>query len=226
MLGLTGPSARFDSEAQIVATPITILIVDDHAVVRQGISTFLKLDPGFRVVGEARDGSEAIRRARETRPDVVLMDLMMPQVDGLQATAAIRKELPDTEVIILTSFLVDGIVRQAMQAGAMSFLLKEAEADELLHAIRAAAAGQVQLSPQAAARLVQECKVANTSPTLSQRELDVLRLLASGQSNKEIAKSLTISETTVKAHVRSILSKLEVSSRVQATLHAIRHGLV
>jgi DNA-binding NarL/FixJ family response regulator len=210
----------------MISRPITILIVDDHPIVRRGISGLLDMDPDFLVVGEARDGSEAINCARETRPNVVLMDLMMPRVDGLKATAVIHKELPDTKVIVLTSFLVDGIVLQAMQAGAMSFLLKETEADELLRAIRAAAAGQTQLSPQAAAKLVQECKVANTNETLSQRELDVLRLLARGQSNKEIAISLTISETTAKAHVRSILGKLGVSSRVQATLHAIRYGLV
>jgi two-component system, NarL family, response regulator LiaR len=208
------------------SNPISILIVDDHAVVRQGIRSVLELDSGFQVVGEARDGSEAICRAREMRPDVVLMDLMMPGVDGLEATASIRKELPDTEVIVLTSFLMDGIVQNAMRAGAMSFLLKEAEADELLRAIRAAAAGQVQLSPKAAAKLAQEYKLSNTGQALSPRETEVLRLLALGQSNKQIAESLMISEATAKAHVRSILSKLGVASRVQATLYAIRSGIV
>jgi len=206
--------------------PITILIVDDHAVVRQGLRAFLELDSGFRVVGEACNGSEAISCAREKHPDVVLMDLVMPQVDGFEATAAIRKELPDTEVIALTSFLMDGVVQQAMQAGAMSFLLQEPEADEFLRAIRAAAAGQVQLSPKVAAKLVQEYKMVHTGQTLSQREIGVLRLVAAGQSNKEIAESLVISETTAKSHVRSILGKLGVSSRLPATLYAIRAGFV
>lgn len=208
------------------SAPISILIVDDHAVVRQGLRAFLELDPGFQVVGEAGDGSEAVRRAREKRPDVVLMDLVMPGVDGFEATVAIRKELPDTEVIALTSFLMDGVVQKAMQAGAMSFLLKEAEADELLRAIKAAAAGQVQLSPKVAAKLVQEYKQIHAEQTLSHREIDVLRLVAAGLSNKEIAESLVISETTAKSHVRSILGKLGVSSRLQATLYAMRAGIV
>jgi two-component system, NarL family, response regulator LiaR len=208
------------------SSPITILIADDHAVVRQGLRTFLELDSDFKVVGEARDGSEALARARETRPDVVLMDLKMPGVDGFEATAAIHKELPDTEVIVLTSYLTDGTVLLAMQAGAMSFLLKETEADELLRAVRAAAAGQVQLAPKAAARLVQDYKLVQAGEGLTQREIDVLRLLARGQSNKELAESLMISEPTAKAHIRSILSKLGVSSRLQATLYALRSGIV
>ena len=207
-------------------TPITILIADDHAVVRRGIRTILDLDPGFQVVGEARDGSEAISCARALRPDLVLMDLMMPGVNGFEATAAIHRELPDTKVVVLTGFLMDGYVARAMQAGAMSFLLKDTEADEFLQAIRAAAAGQVQFSPKVAAKLVKEYKQVHTGDSLSQRESDVLRLLSLGQSNKQIAESLKLSEATVKAHIRSILSKLGVSSRVQATVHAIRSGMV
>ena len=205
---------------------VTILIADDHAIVRQGIRIFLELDPGFHVVGEACDGADAIEQARALLPDVVLMDLVMPRVSGLEAIAIIRKELPDTEVIALTSFLEDGTVFQAMQAGAIGYLLKDAEAAELRQAIRAAAAGQVQLSPKAAAKLLQTFKPGQTHEALTPRENEVLRLLARGQSNKELAQSLMISETTAKTHVRSILAKLGVASRLQATLYAIRSGIV
>jgi DNA-binding NarL/FixJ family response regulator len=205
---------------------ITILIADDHAVVRQGIRTFLELDPSFEVVGEACDGAEAIAMARELEPAVVLMDLMMPRVSGLEAIAAIRKELPDTEVLALTSFLEDGNVLQAMRAGAVGYLLKDAEAADLRQAIKAAAAGQVQLSPKAAAKLLQTFNPVPTREALTPRENDVLRLLARGQSNKQIAESLTIGETTAKTHVRSILSKLGVASRLEASLYAIRGGMV
>lgn len=205
---------------------ISILIVDDHAVVRQGIRTFLELDPEFLVVAEARNGAEAIERACELRPDVVLMDIMMPQVDGLQAIAAIRQELPDTEVIALTSFLEDGSVLRAMQAGAVGYLLKDAEPEDLRQAIRAAAAGQVLFSPAVAATLLGEFRPSKSHETLTNREREVLRLLARGQSNKQIAMSLGISETTAKTHVRSILGKLGVASRLQATLYALRMGMV
>ncbi len=205
---------------------VTILIADDHAVVRQGLRAFLELDPAFEVVGEACDGGEAIMLARELLPDVVLMDLVMPEVGGLEAISAIRRELPNTEVIALTSYLEDGVVQQAMQAGAMGYLLKDVEAPELRQAIRAAAAGQVQLSPRAVAKLLKTFDPMQSREALTPRETDVLRLLARGQSNKEIAQSLTISETTAKTHVRSILSKLGVASRLQATLYAIRSGIV
>ncbi len=205
---------------------IKILIADDHAMVRQGIRTFLELDPSFNVVGEARDGAQAIELARELLPDVVLMDLLMPQVGGLEAIAKIRAELPDTEVIALTSYLEDGAVLQAMQAGAVGYLLKDTEAIELGQAIKAAAAGQVQLSPKAAAKLLQSFNPTPTRETLTPRENDVLRHLARGQSNKQIAESLSISETTAKTHVRSILAKLGATSRLQVTLYAIRSGMV
>jgi len=206
---------------------IRILIVDDHSVVRQGLRMFLTLDPELDVVGEAADGAEALRQAHELKPDVVLMDMLMPVMDGVAATQAIRRELPDTEVIALTSVLEDEAVVGAVRAGAIGYLLKDTEGDELCRAIKAAAAGQVQLSPKAAARLLREVRAPDDSPeTLTEREIDVLRLLAHGQSNKEIAQSLNLSEKTVKTHVSNILSKLNLPSRTQAALHALRIGLV
>ena len=209
--------------------PIRILIADDHSVVRQGLQMFLSLDPELEVVGEAADGAEAVSKARELRPDVVLMDLLMPVMDGITATASIRRELPDTEVIALTSLLDDAAVVGAVRAGAIGYLLKNTEADELCRAIKAAAAGQVQLSPEAATRLMREASVpeqADASVSLTERESEVLRLLARGAANTEIAHSLQISEKNVKTHVSNILVKLGVQSRTQAALHAVRLGLV
>ena len=206
--------------------PINVLLVDDHSVVRQGLNMFLGLDPELDVVGEARDGEEAVRRARELQPDVVLMDLLMPGMDGIEATAAIRREMPDIEVIALTSVLEDEKVYSAIRAGAIGYLLKDTEADELCRAIKAAAAGQVQLSPAAAARLMRQVRAPEAPDELTPRELEVLRLLAEGLANKEIARELIIGEKTVKTHVSSILSKLGVLSRTQAALQAVRMGLV
>jgi DNA-binding NarL/FixJ family response regulator len=205
---------------------IRILIVDDHTVVRQGLRMFLALDDEFRVVGEAANGEEAIRRAHELAPDVVLMDLLMPVMDGIAATEVIRRELPDVEVIALTSVLEDKAVYGALRAGAIGYLLKDTQGDELCRAIKAAAAGQVQLSPQAALRLMREVQVPQSPEKLTARETEVLRLLAQGMSNKEIVSALTIGEKTVKTHVSSILSKLGVASRTQAALYAVRIGLV
>jgi DNA-binding NarL/FixJ family response regulator len=207
--------------------PIRILIADDHSVVRQGLRMFLKLDPELEVVGEAENGAEAVARARELRPDVVLMDMLMPVMDGIAATTEIRSELPETEVIALTSVLDDGTVVGAVRAGAIGYLLKDTQADELCRAIKAAAAGQVQLSPEAATRLMREVR-APDAPTqaLTEREAEVLRLLAQGRANKEIAAELTIGEKTVKTHVSNILLKLDVRSRTQAALYAAQHGLV
>jgi DNA-binding NarL/FixJ family response regulator len=207
---------------------IRVLIADDHSVVRQGLRMFLGLDAELEVVGEAADGAEAVRLAHELHPDVVLMDLLMPVMDGIAATAAIRRELPGTEVIALTSVLEDASVVGAVRAGAIGYLLKDTQANELRRAIKAAAAGQVQLSPQAAARLLREVRTPDTGPAeaLTERETEVLRLLAQGQANKEIARTLRIGEKTVKTHVSNILAKLGVQSRTQAALYAMRTGLV
>ena len=206
--------------------PIRILIVDDHAVVRQGLRMFLGLDPELEVVGEAGDGAEAVEQARALRPDVVLMDLLMPKMDGVADTAAIRREMPDVEVVALTSVLEDASVVGAVRAGATGYLLKDTQAEELCRAIKAAAAGQVQLSPQAAARLLREVRAPESPEALTERESDVLRLLARGKANKEIARELDVGEQTVKSHVGHILAKLGVHSRTQAALHAVRIGLV
>lgn len=206
--------------------PIRILLVDDHAVVRQGLRMFLNLDSDLEVIGEAVDGQQGIQMARELRPDVILMDLLMPVMDGIQAIGILKQTMPDIEVIALTSVLEDSSVVSAIRAGAIGYLLKDTEADELIRAIKAAANGQVQLSPKAAARLMREVRAPESPETLTERETEVLRLLAKGKSNKEIAYDLTISEPTVKTHVSSILGKLHVTSRTQAALHAARIGLV
>ena len=205
--------------------PIRVLIADDHSVVRQGLRMFLALDTELEVVGEAADGAEALCLARELKPDVVLMDLIMPVIDGIAATGAIRRELPDIEVLALTSVLEDASVIGAVRAGAIGYLLKDTSSDDLCRAIKAAASGQVQIEPRAAARLVHEVRGPEKPEDLTERETDVLRLLAQGQSNKEIAHSLNVSEKTVKTHVSNILNKLGVSSRTQAALHAARIGL-
>ncbi|HET6319496.1 MAG TPA: response regulator transcription factor [Chloroflexota bacterium] len=205
---------------------IRVLIADDHDVVRQGLRTFLSLDPELEIVGEAADGAEAVRLAHRLRPNVVLMDLLMPEMDGIAATQIIRRELPDTEVVALTSVLEDDKVVGAVRAGAIGYLLKDTRAAELRQAIKAAAAGQVQLAPKAAARLMREVVAPERPEPLSERELDVLRLLARGRANKEIARDLSIAEKTVKSHVSSILAKLGVQSRTQAALYAGRVGLV
>ena len=205
---------------------IRILLVDDHTVVRKGLRTFLSFDSELEVVGEAADGAEALTRASELKPDVVVMDLLMPGMDGIAATAAIRRALPEIEVLALTSVLEDASVVGAVRAGAIGYLLKDTQAEALCQAIKAAVEGQVQLTPQAAARLMQVVSAPESPQPLTERETEVLRLLAQGQANKQIARSLSIAEKTVKVHVSNILGKLGVQSRTQATLYAIRTGLV
>ena len=205
---------------------IRVLIVDDHSFVREGLRMFLVRDPDLEVVGEALDGAEALQQARQLRPDVVVMDLLMPVMDGITATRAIRRELPETEVLALTSVLESASVVDAIRAGAIGYLLKDTQAAELRKAIKAAAAGQVQLSPQASAHLLGAIRTPELPEPLTPREMDVLRLLAQGQSNKEIARALDLVEETVKSHVRHILAKLGVQSRTQAVLAAIRLGIV
>ena len=205
---------------------IKVLITDDHGVVRQGLRMFLSQDPDLEVVGEAGDGEEALRLARETGPDVVLMDLMMPVMDGIEATRTIKASMPDVEVVALTSVLEDASVADAVKAGAIGYLLKGTDPGELRSAIRAAAEGRVHLAPEAAARLMREVRAPDRPEPLTEREAEVLRLLARGRANKQISAELFIEEKTVKAHVSSILRKLGVRSRTQAALHAVRAGVV
>jgi two-component system, NarL family, response regulator LiaR len=208
------------------AVKIRTLITDDHKVVRRGLRGFLELDPGLEVVGEASNGEEAVEMALRLEPDVVLMDLLMPVMDGIEATKEIRLRLPEVEVVALTSVLEDASVTGAIKAGAIGYLLKTTEADELCEAIRAAAAGQVRLAPEAAARLMREVRAPESPEALTKREAEVLKLVARGKANKQVARELFIDEKTVKSHVHSILSKLNVKSRTQAALYAVRVGLV
>jgi two-component system, NarL family, response regulator LiaR len=210
---------------------IRILITDDHKVVRQGLKMFLQLDPELEVVGEAENGAEAIKQAHALKPDVVLMDLLMPVMGGIEAIGRLRAELPETEIIAITSVLEDEAVIGAVRAGAIGYLLKDTDADALCRAIKAAAQGQVQLAPEAAIRLMREVrapevKAQSAGETLTERETDVLRLVAQGRANKEIAAELGIGEKTVKTHVSNLLSKLGVQSRTQAALYAARVGLI
>ena len=206
--------------------PIRVLLVDDHAVVLNGLRMFLGLDPELEIVGQAANGAEAVTLAHELEPDVVLMDLLMPIMDGITATTIIRRELPEVEVVALTSVLEDEKVIGAIRAGAIGYLLKDTEADELRRAIKAAAAGQVQLSPQVVERLLREVKAPESPQRLGDYEQEVLRLLARGRSNNEIAQTLHVGEKTVKTLVGGILDKLGVPSRTQAALYALRTGLV
>ena len=206
--------------------PIRVLLVDDHIVVLNGLRMFLGLDPELTIVGQALNGAEAVDMAHKLKPDVVLMDLLMPVMDGITATTVIRRELPEVEVVALTSVLEDDKVIGAIRAGAIGYLLKDTEADELRRAIKAAAAGQVQLSPQVVERLLHEVKTPDAPQRLGDYEQEVLRLVARGRSNNEIANELHVGEKTVKTLVGGILDKLGVPSRTQAALYAVRTGLV
>jgi len=205
---------------------IRILIVDDHSVVREGLRIFLGRDSELEIMDEAADGAEAIEKARRLRPDVVLMDLLIPVIDGISATSIIRRESPETRVIALTSVVDSALVTGSIRAGAVGYLLKDAQANELRTVIKAVAAGQVQFSPQVSSYLLRELQEPVKPTTLTDREAQVLNLLAQGKSNKEIASYLQIAEDTVKSHIRHILTKLGVQSRTQAVILAIRQGLV
>ena len=211
--------------------PIRVLIVDDHAVVRTGLKVFLDLQPDMEVVGEAADGSEGVAMARRLEPDVVLMDLLMPNMDGVTAIGRIKAERPETEIVTMTSFIEEEKVTSALEAGASGYVLKDAEAEEVAVAVRAAHAGEVHLDP-AVARLLAQRMRDRKSPKdelaepLTEREKDVLRLLGQGMSNKDIGSTLFITERTARTYVSNILGKLGLASRTQAALYAVEHKLV
>jgi DNA-binding NarL/FixJ family response regulator len=213
-----------------VADAIRVLIVDDHTVVRSGLITFLSLLDDIEVVGEAADGSEAVAAARRLKPDVVLMDILMPNVDGVTAIGRIKEELPETEIVAMTSFIEEEKVTAALGAGASGYLLKDAEADEVAQAVRDAHNGEVHLDP-AVARLLTERIRRRPEPAdglvepLTEREREVLRLVARGMSNKEIAAELFLTERTARTYVSNILGKLGLQSRTQAALWAIEHDM-
>lgn len=209
-----------------MADSIRVLIVDDHSVVREGLRTFLELQDGIDVAGEAADGHEAIGEAERLRPDVVLMDLVMPRLDGAAAMRELRRRVPATRVIILTSFLDDERLLPAVRAGAAGYLLKNVQPQELIRAIELAAAGEAMIDPAVAARLVDALvdDRVGERPELTPREVEVLDLIGRGFANKRIARELGIAEKTVKTHVSHVLAKLGVSDRTQAALYAARGG--
>lgn len=214
-----------------MAEQITVLLVDDHQMVRQGVSAFLDVQPDMVVVGEAGSGEEAVRIAVEQAPDVVLMDLVMPGMDGVEATRRIKLISPHTQVIILTSYHEDEHIFPAIRAGALSYIIKSISPEALADVVRKAEAGEAVLNPQVAARVVQEIhgtrhQAPNPFIELTERELEVLRLIADGQKNADIAGKLVISEKTVKNHVSNILSKLHLADRTQAAVYAWREGIV
>ena len=216
-----------------MAERIRILVVDDHAVVREGLRAFLGLQPGFEIVGEAGDGEEALELAGALDPDVILMDLVMPKLDGVSAMRELRRRSPRSRVVVLTSFLDDDRLLPALEAGAAGYLLKNSQPAELARAVRAAHAGEAIIDPTAAARLVHTLSEpgrpragADPLEQLTTRERDVLTLIANGRSNKRIALELGISEKTVKTHVGHVLAKLGVTDRTQAAVLALQEGLV
>ena len=209
---------------------VRVMIVDDHAVVRQGLRLFLDLQDDITVVGEARDGADALRQVEALAPDVILMDLMMPRMDGIEAVRRIKASHPEMRIIVLTSFSDDQKLFAAIRAGATGFLLKDVSPQDLAAAVYAAQRGEAALSPGMATKLMQEFTAA-ASPAaldhaLTEREFEVLALIAQGRSNKQISEGLTISEKTVKTHVSNILAKLHLEDRTQAAIYALKEGLV
>ncbi len=210
-----------------MAEPIKVLLVDDHAMVRRGLGAFLSVYPDLELIGEAENGAEALEQCARLKPDVVLMDLLMPEMDGATATAAIRQQFPQMRVIALTSYRDDDLVQRVIQAGATGYLLKNVSGIDLAQAIRAAHAGRPTLAPEAAQALINiSTKPATPGHDLTTRERDVLALLVKGLSNTEIAGRLIISQATVKGHVSNILGKLGVTSRTEAVALAVEHRIV
>jgi NarL family two-component system response regulator LiaR len=210
---------------------ISVLIIDDHQLVREGVRTFLEKQGDITVVGEAASGQDGLRLVAELVPDVVLMDLVMPEMDGIETTRRLKQASPGTQVIVLTSFDDDDHILPAIRAGALSYIMKDVSTAQLADAVRKAAAGEVVMTPHVAARVMQELRQGPRTSTpfaseLSEREAEVLRLIADGRSNTDIAERLVISEHTVKRHVSNILSKLHLEDRTQAAVYAWRSGLV
>jgi NarL family two-component system response regulator LiaR len=207
--------------------PIRVMLVDDHMMVRRGLATFLKVFDDLQLVGEAENGAAAIQLCGEVLPDVVLMDMFMPDMDGATATRVIRQQFPQVQVIALTSFKEGELIKKALEAGAIAYLLKDVSADDLVRAIRAAHAGRATLSPEAAQALVE---TANQPPMkgldLTEREREVLALMVEGLNNTQIAGRLTVSPSTIKSHVSNVLSKLGVASRTEAVTLALRNRIV
>jgi NarL family two-component system response regulator LiaR len=219
------------SDEQDKPQTITVLIIDDHQLVREGVRNFLQRLRDITVVGEAGSGQEGLRLASELAPDVVLMDLVMPEMDGVETTRRLKQISPRTQVIVLTSFDDDQHILPAIRAGALSYILKDVGTAALAEAVRKAARGEVTMTPLVAARVMRELRQGGQPATqvgadLSEREIEVLRLIAEGRSNTEIAERLVISEHTVKRHVSNILSKLHLADRTQAAVYAWREGMV
>ena len=208
---------------------IRILICDDHAVVREGLRALITTEPDMTIAGEAGDGETAVAAFRELRPDVTLLDMVMPRMDGVEALKAILSEFPSARVLILTSFSEDEMVFPAIKSGALGYLLKDSSPEELIRAIRSVNRGEASLHPSIARRLIQELSQPSSLPPtqepLTDREMEVLRLVAKGYSNEEIGDSLVVSERTARGHVSSILSKLHLANRTQAALYALREGI-
>ena len=213
-----------------MTSPIRVLICEDHAIVRKGIRALLATEPSLKIVGEAGNGAEAVAQAGTLKPDVILMDLVMPELDGIEATRQITAQRPDVHVLVLTSFAADDKVFPAIKAGALGYLLKDSSPDELVHDIHQVANGEPSLEPAIARKLLAELHHPPEAPLtpdpLTARELDVLRLISQGLSNRQIAERLVVTERTVCAHVSNILGKLHLASRTQAALYAVREGMM
>jgi two-component system, NarL family, response regulator LiaR len=217
-------SAGADGDAATGA-PIRVLIADDHAIVRVGLRALIATEPGMEVVGEAVDGTDAVRKARSLRPDVIVLDLVMPRKDGIQATVEIRQEDPGARILVLTSFAEEDKLVPAFKAGAVGYLLKDSAPQDLLQAIRDVAHGASSLHPQIAHKLIRGLSRPAAPVPLTGREQEVACLVALGRSNKEIARALVLSEPTVRTHVSHILRKLKLSNRTEVALYALREGL-